>query len=335
MGPLPCKPVAFGDHQAKELATITDAQDEAARLLPGLISWDFFDRGDFQFKTSRVDVNGLPLAAISTPSSHIRFGLRPEPTLVFPWAGHSNFTAETHSITMQANASAVLVPTGYRSESKGDGRSVAVARVNLQRLESTLSTMLGLREESAANAALSKPFEVSLTYGKVSFEKVFRALFSAVDAYADNPHMLAASGIDDMFYRTLAMALHPEAFERQARLRATVPDRRKMDRVCQYIQAHLGKPITLTTLEQVGHMSRRTLHNAFMKAFGVSPMAWVREQRLLAVRAVLQNHALGQTISQALYSCGFTNPSLFAIQYHRRFGELPSVTQKNAVLTRR
>jgi AraC-like DNA-binding protein len=321
-------PLAFGDHRAKELPAINDAQDEAARLLPGLIRWDFFNRSDFQFKTSTANVNGLPLAAISTPATRIQFGLRPEPALVFPWTGQTKFTAEKHLIAMQANTSAVFVPTGYRSESKGESRSVAVARINPQRLESTLSTMLGLREEGAATAALSKTSEVSLAYGKVSFDTVFRALFCAVDAYADNPHMLAASGIDDVFYRTLAMAMHPEAFERQARLRAASADRRKLDRVCQYIQAHFSKPITLTTLEQVGHMSRRTLHNAFMKVFGLSPMAWVREQRMLAVRAMLQKHSSVHTVSQALYSCGFTNPSLFATQYKTRFGELPSVTRE-------
>lgn len=188
MGRLLRDPLAFGDHRAKELATIIDAQDEAARLLPGLISWDFFDHSDFQFKTSTANVNGLPLAAISSPSTHIRFGLRPEPALVFPWTGQTKFTAEKHAIAMQANASAVFVPTGYRSESKGGSRSVAVARINPQRLESTLSTMLGLRQDSAALAVMTKPLEISLTYGKVSFDGVFRALFSAVDAYTVNLH---------------------------------------------------------------------------------------------------------------------------------------------------
>jgi AraC-like DNA-binding protein len=325
---LLCDPLAFGDHRAKVLATMIDARAEAARLLPEVIGFDLLDRNEIHFKTSTANINGFCLAAISTTPIHVRFGSQPQPALVFPMAGQIQFAAEKHSMVMQANVSAIYMPTGHRGEAKGGGCSVALARINVQRLESTLSIMLGLRQDQVTSAALSRPLEVSLVHGMSSFDAVFRALFFAVDAYADNPLMLAASGIDDMFYRTLAMAVYPEAFKGQARLQTASPDALKIDRVCQYIQAHLDKPITLTTLEQVSHMSRRTLHNAFMKAFGFSPMGWLREQRMLAVRTKLRKYSSVFTVSQALYSCGFTNPSLFASQYKSRFGELPSVTRE-------
>jgi AraC-like DNA-binding protein len=327
---LPCNILAFGDHRAKVLATMIDAQAEAARLLPEVIGFDLLDRNDFQFKTSTANVNGFCLAAISAPPIRVRFESRPEPVLVFPMTGQIQFATEKHSMVMQANVSAIFIPAERSGEAEGGSCSVAVARINTQRLESTLSIMLGLRQDQATLAALSRSLEVSLIHGKSSFNATFRALFALIDNYANDPRMLATSGIDDMFYRTLAMAVHPEAFKEQARLQTVSPDALKLDRVCQYIQAHLDKPITLTTLEQVGHMSRRTLHNAFMKAFGFSPAGWVREQRMLAVRTMLQKYSTVYTVSQAMYSCGFTNPSLFASQYKSRFGELPSVTRKRS-----
>ena len=87
-------------------------------------------------------------------------------------------------MTMQANTSAVFVPNGYRTEVEGESRSVAVARINAQRLESIFSTMLGREQENTTAEGLGNPLGVSLTCGRISFDAAFRALLSQVDAYA-------------------------------------------------------------------------------------------------------------------------------------------------------
>ncbi len=96
--------------------------------------------------------------------------------------------------------------------------------------------------------------------------------------------------------------------------------------MCEYVAANLGAPISLTDLERVGHMSRKTLHNAFVKATGASPAAWVREQRLQRARGLLVASEL--TVTEVLLACGFTHASQFAALYARRFGKLPSATRK-------
>jgi AraC-like DNA-binding protein len=258
------------------------------------------------------------------------FGGRTSPVLVFPAAGQAGFKAQDHLLDMQAKAAAIAVAPGCPIEIVGSARSVVVARLDEHRLQSTLATMLGAEQKTSAPLALQGISQVALTRGSVSFDQAFRALFHQIDAYANNPHMLDISGIDDVFYRTLAIAMNPNAFIRAAQARLSPPNARRIDNVCQYIRANLSKPITLTSLESIGHMSRRALHNAFMKTYGVSPMGWLREQRMLAVRAMLEKNTSALTVTQALYSCGFTNPSLFSQQYDRRFGELPSATQNRS-----
>ena len=147
--------------------------------------------------------------------------------------------------------------------------------------------------------------------------------------YTDSPDMLQLSGIDEILYRHLAIALNPRAFIRESESRRIPIDRRRLARVCEYVAANLGSPISLTDLERVGHMSRKTLYNAFVKAVGMSPAAWVREQRLQKARGLLLT-ASALSVTEVLLACGFTHASQFAALYARRFGELPSATHQRS-----
>jgi AraC-like DNA-binding protein len=173
--------------------------------------------------------------------------------------------------------------------------------------------------------------ELSLQHGRFSFDATLRAIVAQINSYEGNSSLLPLSGIDDVFYRTLALTLYPEKFLEQSERSSTTVSTRHVSRVCEYVMANISRPITLTELEQLAHMSRRALHNAFQTVYRQSPMEWVREQRLLASRALLHKPNGIQTVTQALYACGFTNPSLFASLYLRRFGESPSVTLKRSL----
>lgn len=317
--------LAFGNHQASTHRSQIAAQENAIRLLPGLREIQFAQHDNFLFKAVGVAINGLAIGAFATSSNRMSFGDRRVPALVFPWAGASNFWAG-RPLAMRANSAAIFVAPGQATCSEGGPRSVVVTHLESLRIQATLSAMLGQEYESIRQARVDESRELSLACGHVSFDLAFRSLISQINAYSQDPVMLNLSGIDDAFYRTLAIALHPMLFARQSEMRLQSAGKRQLDRLCQYVVANLGKPITLTALEHVGNMSRRSLHNAFVKAFGLSPMGWVREQRLAAARALLQRQSGPRNVANVLYSCGFTNPSLFSAQYCRRFGETPSMT---------
>ncbi len=71
-------------------------------------------------------------------------------------------------------------------------------------------------------------------------------------------------------------------------------------------------------------VTRRALEKAFGSTLGVSPGQYLLRRRLLAVRARLIR-GRGRVIDHA-FSMGFQDPSRFARQYRRLFGELPSET---------
>lgn len=232
----------------------------------------------------------------------------------------------------QSHRTAILVPPGDGNyEASGASRSVVVARLDPVHLQATVNTMLGPHGDQQKTGQLTQMKELALRQGGFSLDAAIRALVAQINSYDAGSGSLHLSGIDDVFYRTLALALYPEKFLEQAKRSSASVSQRHVSRVCEYVMANLSSPITLTELERLGHMSRRALHNAFFRAFNQSPMEWVREQRLLAARALLHKPRGVQTVSQVLYACGFTNPSLFASQYTRRFGESPSVTLRRSL----
>ena len=78
-------------------------------------------------------------------------------------------------------------------------------------------------------------------------------------------------------------------------------------------------------------MSRRSLFAAFQAHHGAGPMAWLRQRRLDAARALLEKPARdGLRVGDVALEMGFSHVGEFAGAYARAFGEPPSVTLRRA-----
>lgn len=97
--------------------------------------------------------------------------------------------------------------------------------------------------------------------------------------------------------------------------------------VIRYIEDNADAELTPELLARVGCVSVRTLHAAFQKQLGESPMAYVRRIRLGKVRADLLRADPQRTrVTDVAMRWGFFHQSRFAQQYREQFHELPSVT---------
>ena len=97
--------------------------------------------------------------------------------------------------------------------------------------------------------------------------------------------------------------------------------------VVRYIEDNADAELTPELLARVGCVSVRTLHAAFQKQLGESPMAYVRRIRLGKVRADLLRADPQRTrVTDVALRWGFFHQSRFAQQYREQFHELPSVT---------
>jgi AraC family transcriptional regulator, ethanolamine operon transcriptional activator len=93
-----------------------------------------------------------------------------------------------------------------------------------------------------------------------------------------------------------------------------------------YMMAHLDQPLTLKDLCQALHVSRRPLFYSFQEVFGVSPMAYLKVQRLQGVRRALKAADSDITVMVIAQRFGFWSAGHFSRDYKTMFGELPSET---------
>ncbi len=101
-------------------------------------------------------------------------------------------------------------------------------------------------------------------------------------------------------------------------------------RALAYLRANMAEKVTLAKLAIACGISQRALLNQFERFLGVSPIAHLRQMRLAAARAELQQSAGTVSISEVASGCGFTHLARFAAEYRKAFGELPSATLRRA-----
>lgn len=101
---------------------------------------------------------------------------------------------------------------------------------------------------------------------------------------------------------------------------------RALRRARDYIEAHLADALTVDRIAAASGLCVRSLQVAFRQHVGQTPMAYLRERRLLAVHARLSAPAADTSVTSAALQFGFAHLGRFAQDYARRFGESPHRT---------
>jgi AraC family ethanolamine operon transcriptional activator len=98
-------------------------------------------------------------------------------------------------------------------------------------------------------------------------------------------------------------------------------------RVQCWMADHPSEPITLDDLCRQIYASRRSVIQGFREHLGMGPMAYLKLQRLHAVRRELLAAEPDQvSVTGVAAQFGFFNSGHFARDYRQLFGELPSIT---------
>jgi len=103
-----------------------------------------------------------------------------------------------------------------------------------------------------------------------------------------------------------------------------------LQRTCRFIAEHAREEIGLRDLEAAAGVARQRLYDAFHRYLSCTPMGYLRQQRLLAVRAALLAPQPAASVSAVAMEWGFSHLGRFAADYRKAFGEAPSQTLENA-----
>lgn len=108
----------------------------------------------------------------------------------------------------------------------------------------------------------------------------------------------------------------------------TLPAPRVVRRVVELIDSSPHKAFTVADLAGHAGVSERSLHAAFRRQLGTSPMSFVRGRRLEQAHDELLHLDVtaGVTVTDVALRHGFAHTGRFAASYRRRYGESPSTT---------
>ncbi len=95
-----------------------------------------------------------------------------------------------------------------------------------------------------------------------------------------------------------------------------------------HVRADPETPHTVADVCVALGVSRRTLQAAFQKVLGLSPVAWLRTQRLAGAHRSLRQ---ARSVAEAATQWGFWHLGLFSRDYKRQFGRLPSQDLRSPV----
>jgi AraC-like DNA-binding protein len=102
-------------------------------------------------------------------------------------------------------------------------------------------------------------------------------------------------------------------------------------RVLQHILSHYDRPLEVNELASLANMSHSSLHHYFKLVTGLSPIQYVKVNRLHQARRLLNE---GRTVSDAAFEVGYASLSQFSREYKRLFGAPPSRDPRRPALVK-
>ncbi len=94
------------------------------------------------------------------------------------------------------------------------------------------------------------------------------------------------------------------------------------DPILQIVRQRMADPaFGVAEWSDAAHLSDRQLRRRVTDLTGLSPIVWLRVQRLNSVRELISSGSC-QTLAEAGRQCGFDNPSYLYRLYRAQFGEV-------------
>lgn len=320
-------PLSVLESRAVELHDPTSLMERVARSMPLTAFLEGPQPEGFFHRSGVVSVGDVAVSCSVHSPLEIGFDDCPFATLVLPLAGVAEVGIDGQRLVLEGGPMAAYLPGSAFTASTGPLEDVLIC-LDRQRLAETASALGGFgrsarsyrpRFESTLLVDGSLPSEQAdlLSHLHLALRLMEAPLLCSVGGLQSAP-------LEDLLYRLVAALVCPELVNAaDATVPGPRPDR-NFDDLLEWIQAHLHTPITPTELSRRSSYSPRNLQYKFQRRFGCSPMQWVKQQRLLAVRRDLERGQPGDTVAAIARRHGFTHLSSFAASFAQSYGVLPS-----------
>ena len=200
--------------------------------------------------------------------------------------------------------------------------------VSAHRVEQMLEGFLDAPLRGALTFAPAVDWSTGLMASLRALLRLLLAELEREDGLASSPPAL--SSYTDLLVQTMLRAL---PHNHQDRLGTGKPDLvpGHLRRAEDYMRAHADQPVSMQGVAQAAGCSLRSIHEAFRRWRGTTPLAALHQVRLEQVRTELSRlggDATPQAAMEIARRFGFTNRTRFLAAYGHRFGEPPPGTKR-------
>ncbi len=146
---------------------------------------------------------------------------------------------------------------------------------------------------------------------------VFVRLMHLLDSPVDL-EILGPGVVKEILYRLLQG--EQGSFLRELPLQNS--ESQRVANVVRYLQENLHQSHNISSIAGFAGMAKSTLHHAFEKTVGQSPIQYLKKIRLHQAHNLIIGNGL--SASEAAYNVGYNNTSQFSREFKRQFGLSPS-----------
>lgn len=275
-------------------------------------------RDAFAYEIAGAATRALTAVRINVAGRHAMRAADSAPMLFLPLRASQTFKIGRKA--WQPNpSSAIFVASDHEYSAHAPAGAFLGLRVDGELLRREISGRLMGRSQ----ALMLQSVEIPIDAGRLAaLQAIHERMFTA----AKSLHPWGAYGNVEAFEADAASWVAGLVME-QAGVRAASPESlQRVERIEQWVAAHLGENITLDRLCAVSGLGTRTLQKLFLARYGQSPLEWVNARRLAAARAQLLQAPAAVAISTVALDSGFTHLGRFSGAYRQAHGELPSAT---------
>ena len=242
-----------------------------------------------------------------------------------PLRGRASFVLDGRTTEVSPACAALVNPTQRFHFDTSDSFRQVVVRIERSTIEAAWQALSGRPCEAPIQLDTALPMGGQAWSALHPVLRLLTHSASQTQAPAALPHLHAR--LAELLATTLLLQ-QPHADLRAWRGDRQTPRPSRVRAAESWMLEHLSEPITAGAVARACGMPLRSLQTAFQRSHACGPMAWLREQRLQAVRARLAQGAA--SVTDVALTHGFGHLGEFARAYRLRFGETPSTTRRRS-----
>lgn len=281
---------------------------------------------DFELDLRRFRTLGVELSLMSVRVDVMIAAPPPRDCYIIavPISGNVTVGNRNQKHVLSRTTGIVMSPSHpvFFSDWSADFRQLCV-RISKSRVDSALRAMLGMPPRE------SLEFAFALDLAAQSTKPLMRALeiaaLEVLEGDESTARVAMASSISELVVNALLLSQDHSSSEALKRP-AVDPDFPEPLRLAQrFVIDHAAEPLTVRDIADAARLSVRMLEEGFARYLHVSPMAFLREVRLVLAQNDLRKAMPEEvTVSTVAARWGFRHAGRFSVTYRERFGISPS-----------